>query len=165
MQEEIWKDIPDYEGLYQASNLGRIKSIKRLVNSRHGKKTIPEKILNPIITKSGYLVVNFVCGKRKQHLIHRLIISSFLGKSNLHVNHKDFDKSNNGINNLEYVTPLENITHSCYGERNGRLVLNLQTGVFYFTLKEAAKSIDMSIYAFYKRLSGKVKNKTHFVIV
>lgn len=96
MKDEIWKDIPNYEGLYQASNFGRIKS-----------KT---KILKPNYTQNGYLKVNLSKnGKSTTFLVHLLVARTFFGYKELQVDHKDTNKSNNHLDNLEYVTQQENI--------------------------------------------------------
>lgn len=101
-QKEIWKDVVGYEGLYQVSNLGRVKSLK------HGK----ERILRDAQNSNGYPgVVLCIASKGKTKMVHRLVAEAFLGKSDLDVNHKDGKPSNNNIENLEYVTTRENISH------------------------------------------------------
>lgn len=111
LEGEIWKDIPKYEGLYQASNFGRIKSLSRVVLSdgkfRGLKK---ERILTPRLN-TGYLRVPMqrnVNDKGKQ-AVHRMIASAFLGESHLTVDHIDGDKTNNRIENLRYVSHAENV--------------------------------------------------------
>jgi len=107
MSEE-WRDIEGYEGLYQVSNLSRVRNIK----------------YNRILTGSentwGYLTAK-LCkkGKSKGFSIHLLVIRSFVGKAPIQENgirydchHKDGNKKNNKLSNLEYVTKSENITHS-----------------------------------------------------
>lgn len=113
MEKEIWKDIPEYEGLYQASNLGRIKSLERYVNTYNGKakckKLINGKILKANYTKNGYLKVSLSKnGKLKTFLVHLLVIRTFAGNNLLYTDHIDCNKSNNNLSNLEYVTPKEN---------------------------------------------------------
>ena len=106
MNKEIWKDIPNYEGLYQVSNLGRVKSL----NYNHTNK---EKILKPRKTKKGYLsVALWKNRKRKDVQIHRLILYTFIGKKNLTINHIDKCRTNNNINNLEYLTQKDNVRYS-----------------------------------------------------
>lgn len=114
--EEIWKDIKDYEGLYQISNLGRVKRLKREyifynhLTKRNNVKVIDEKILKGTINK-GY---NRICltknGIEKNHFIHRLVIENFVRevKDNESIDHIDCNKLNNHINNLEIVTVDEN---------------------------------------------------------
>ena len=96
---EVWRDIRGYEGLYQVSNLGRVKSIPR-ERTKGG-------ILKPLKDTTGYLSVNlYKNGKIKRYKIHRLVANNFL-----EVNHKDGNKLNNNLSNLEYVTRSQNILH------------------------------------------------------
>ena len=109
-----WKDIPGYEGLYQVSNLGEIKSL----NYRNTGK---EKIIKPRKNKGGYLrVVLCKNGKQKDFLVHRLVAVAFIPNHNNYnqVNHKDENPSNNNVNNLEWCTSKYN---SNYGNRNKKL--------------------------------------------
>jgi hypothetical protein len=109
---EIWKDIPDYEGLYQASNLGRIKSLERIAKNNH---KIKEKILKPQNNKNGYLSVNlYKNNKMKRKLIHRLVALTFIKNVNnyLYINHKDKNKNNNCLKNLEWCTQSYNVIYS-----------------------------------------------------
>ena len=87
---EKWKDIPNYENYYQASSFGRIKS----------KKT--NKILKQGMTKNGYLKVDLcINNNKKTFLVHRLIMKTFVGNSNLQVDHINCNKLDNTLNNLE----------------------------------------------------------------
>lgn len=107
---EYFKDIPGYEGLYQVSNHGRIANIKR------GR----ELILRPVCSKRfGYKVIT-LCKDRKAkiHRIHRLVLRAFRGDSTLSVNHKDFDRGNNNLSNLEYITAKENTRHAVLAGRH-----------------------------------------------
>lgn len=110
---EIWKDVENYEGLYQVSNLGNIKSLKRIVKHKNGNQhTVHEKILRPIIDRDGYLRVSLaVEGLRPVFQIHRIVMLMFTGPSELQVNHIDGDRTNNRLSNLEYVTNISNINH------------------------------------------------------
>lgn len=100
---ELWKDIPSYEGLYQASTMGRIRSL------------YTNKILKHEISKNGYCKVT-LCKNRVRKLcsVHRLVATTFLPNHNkkLQVNHKDGNKTNNCVDNLEWATSKENIIHS-----------------------------------------------------
>ena len=102
---EHWKEIACYEGLYEVSNLGRVKSLL------HGK----DKILKPWKTHGGYLQVCLSKdGKVKHTLVHRLVADSFIpNPNNLEtVNHKDEVKTNNVASNLEWMTRGDNIIYS-----------------------------------------------------
>lgn len=107
----IWKDIPGYEGLYQVSDCGQIKSCDRFVKHwRGGKKLLKGKIIKPCLSTSGYHLVD-LCkdGKVKKFLVHRLVALSFLdGDTSLTVNHIDECKTNNHVSNLEYLSSGDN---------------------------------------------------------
>lgn len=109
MQKEIWKDITGYEGHYQVSTLGRVKSLDRIIVTLTGSRTYQSKILKPVSDKDGYQRITF--NGDRCPFVHRLIIEAFLGYSELHVNHKNGIKTDNRIENLEYVTSLRNINH------------------------------------------------------
>ena len=111
---EEWKDIKGYEGLYQVSNLGRVKSLPR-------KYAPKERILKPEIGKRGYPYVVFSYNKERKTLkIHRLVAETFIpNPDNLpQVNHKDENKSNNCVENLEWCTNGYNVN---YGDRNKKV--------------------------------------------
>ena len=118
--EEIWKDIVGYEGLYQVSNLGRVKSCERMiVHFRGGLRKLKEKIRKAAKDTDGYLVLDlYRNGKGKFHKVHRLVAISFLetqdGKNE--VNHINGQKEDNNINNLEWCNSSENQLHAF---RNG----------------------------------------------
>lgn len=103
---EIWKDIPDYEGEYQASNFGRIRSLDRKVWNYNKRG----RILKQNANDKGYLYVSL---NSKKYYVHILIARTFIENSNNYeqVNHKDFNKSNNCVENLEWVSPQQNINH------------------------------------------------------
>ena len=113
---EIWKPIKGYEGLYEVSNFGRIKSLKRLVKS-HNKWgecyiIINEKILKTSDNKLGYLFVKlYKNNKTKTYYIHRLVAEHFIHNPNNlpEVNHKDECKSNNIYTNLEWCDRKYNV--------------------------------------------------------
>lgn len=128
--KEIWKDIPEYEGLYQASNTGKIRSHDRLIivppnnKSIYGFNYIREgRELKQQVSKNGYLKVLLYdeLGNRKFRTVHRLIASTFL--SNPHnytcVNHRDENKLNNSLDNLEWCTHKYNINYgTCISRRS-----------------------------------------------
>lgn len=115
--EEIWKPIKGYEELYEVSNLGNIKSVKRKAKNRgKGKRVIRERILKPSMDRpNGYYQIKLSKnGKLKTFKIHKLVIEHFLNKisKGLVVNHIDGNKLNNNINNLEICTQKDNIRHA-----------------------------------------------------
>ena len=109
--DEIWKDKKYYEGLYQVSNCGRIKSFK----------WNKEKILQPLIQSNGYYYVGLVKNnKRINYKIHRLVAEAFLPNPNNYkeVNHKDENKTNNIVSNLEWCDRKYNQN---FGTRNEKV--------------------------------------------
>ena len=116
---EIWKDIKNYEDKYQVSNFGRVKRKERYINNNGGYQKLNEKILtqHKQYRKSDneYIFVNFsIKHKTINKLVHRLVAEAFLENydEKLEVNHKDGNKANNNINNLEMMTRSENKLHA-----------------------------------------------------
>lgn len=105
--QEIWKDIKGYEGIYQVSNLGKVKSL----NYKRGKH---EKEIKQVLNSRGYLEVGLFNGKVKTHRVHRLVAQTFIPnpENKDEVNHIDGNKKNNTVNNLEWNTSKENIHHA-----------------------------------------------------
>lgn len=90
MNNETWKDVQGYEGLYQVSNLGRIRSLDRIVNAKNGsKQTKKSRILLQEITIHGYCRVRLFDndGKAKHYAVHRIVMNAFVGESSCQVNH------------------------------------------------------------------------------
>lgn len=173
---EIWKDIDGYEGLYQVSNLGRVKSL----NYNHTRK---EKILKfgKISKNRDYLQVN-LCknGKVKRHLVHILVAQAFIpNPKNLpQVNHKDEDKTNNCVDNLEWISRKENCN---YGTRNLRISEKLTNGIcskkiYQYSLDgtfisewpsahEIERQTSFASSSIYKVCNGKHKHKSAYGFV
>ena len=117
IQDEVWKDVEGYEGLYQISNFGNVKSLARIVHSeKRSDYKIKEKILKQSDTTTGYKKVELHKGneKRKSFKVHRLVAQAFIPnpENKLEVNHIDGNKHNNNVNNLEWVTSSENKIHA-----------------------------------------------------
>ena len=133
--EEVWKDIEGYEGLYQVSNLGRVKSLSREVVGSYGRKhVLKEKIRKLISDKEGYLTVTLhKGGMRKTFKVHRLVASSFIvnSASRQFVNHLNGIKEDNKVKNLEWATSSENqkhaydtgLKHAPFGEKHKKAKL------------------------------------------
>lgn len=125
MKKEYWKPIKGYEGLYQVSNFGRVKSLQRIVNNGNNSvRIIKERILKNQMDKDGYYVVNLhKTNKSKTFRVHRLVAEAFIpNPDNLpEINHKDENKLNNHVDNLEYCDRVYNIN---YGTHNERMIKN-----------------------------------------
>lgn len=139
MQEE-WRDIPNYEGLYQASSKGRIRSVEGKVtySVRHGVRHWNSRILKQKQTKDKCCRVTLWRDKKpKDWLVHRLVAMAFLGVPSeaLTVNHIDGNRENNNVENLEWLSLADNIRH---GFANGlyptkKVVLNRDGDMFEFS--------------------------------
>ena len=123
---EIWKDIENYEGFYQVSNLGRVRSLERDVFFPNGTiiRHMEEKVLVPSLNRGGYSYINLnKNGKVKKEYVHRLVAMAFLPnpENKPQINHRDEVKTNNVVENLEWCSAQYNIN---YGTRNERSVQN-----------------------------------------
>ena len=117
--KEIWIDVPGFEGLYQVSNTGRIKSFKK--SSKHGCQA--EHFLKPTLASNGYYQVTLYGElKKKKFQVHRLIAQCFIpNPENLpQINHKDENPANNSADNLEWCTAAYN---SAYGTARLRMMI------------------------------------------
>lgn len=212
MEQEIWKDIVfmhngvliDYTGIYQVSNMGRLKSLAR---SRKCKKGgiyyYNELFLAGGFTHKGYRVIRLMDNmKGRTFYVSRIVAKVFIPnpENKEEVNHKNGVVSDNRVENLEWCTPKENVRHAfatglckkrfgkdhhafgkpfsgtpnsfkkgtahpMYGKNavNARLVLNINTGIYYASISEAAKTIGMDISDFSKKLRGKMNNNIPFI--
>ena len=141
---EVFKDIKGYEGLYQVSNLGNVKSLNY-------NGTGKERILKSCVHKSGYLVVIlYKDGKAKIHYVHRLVAEAFIDNpDNLPcVNHKNEDKTDNRVENLEFCSYQYNINYGTRNERISKIVVQYTLdGVFveeYPSVSEAKRQLGYS---------------------
>jgi hypothetical protein len=118
--KEIWKDIPNYEGLYQISNLGRVKSLSRKWSPR-------ETVLKAEGKSEEYLHVSLWKDRTSSHLyIHRCVAELFIPNPNNlpYVNHKDENKRNNTVDNLEWCSAQYNSNYGTRNERVGKSQVN-----------------------------------------
>lgn len=120
---EKFKPVKGYAGIYEISNLGRVKSLSRIIERKDGNTRVTEdRIILPFLTKCGYhQIVLCKDGVRKKHYIHRLVANAFLPNlNNLPIiNHKDENKLNNRVDNLEWCSAYYNTR---YGKLQKRLV-------------------------------------------
>ena len=122
MSEEVWRDIEGYDGLYQVSNQGRVKSLER--KDCLGR-IVKERILKPGVVSDGYLfVVLCAGGKRKKFFVHRLVCQAFHKNPNNkpEVNHVNEDKADNRACNLEWCTRRDNCNHGTRNIRAGKAI-------------------------------------------
>lgn len=112
--QEIWKDCVGFEGYYKVSNKGRVMTIARETIKSNGRKCVVKEKILAQGTVSGYKSVTLkVNGTRKDMRIHRLVAMAFIGKPYKEmVNHKDGNKANNNVENLEWATRSENEKHA-----------------------------------------------------
>lgn len=106
---EIWKDIEGYEGSYQVSNLGRVKSLSRVIKWSNSYRRVKEKIRSLSKGKEGYLYITL---PNSTHTVHRLVAKAFLNTDNIsdkEVNHKNSNRSDNNVSNLEWLTHSQNV--------------------------------------------------------
>lgn len=156
-KEEIWKDIPNYQG-YQASNLGRIRSLDRL--GKDGRKLKGKILKQNKINDKGYLAVG-INGKSKQ--VHRLILMTFNPVENmekLQCDHIDFNTQNNCLDNLQWLTPEENDRKK--RGTNWKRVLCVETGVIYPSISEAAGQTGLAASNISNCCNGKLKTTGGF---
>lgn len=119
--EEIWKPIRGYENQYEVSNTGKIRRIKHRITVGNTRPLLPEREKKLSLNKKGYWIVALYKGQQQKHFsVHRLVAEAFIeNPHNLpQVNHKDENKSNNNVDNLEWCT---NKYNSAYGTRGKRI--------------------------------------------
>ena len=157
MNEE-WRDIKGYEGLYQVSNLGRVKSL----NCRGHKGCIG--ILTPRLDGKGYeMVALYKEGKARNTKVHRLVAQAFIPNPNNYpqVNHKDENKTNNNVKNLEWCTNEYNHNYGTRNERVGKLlskkVICITTGEIFNSMREACRKYNIHTGSMTECCQGKRK--------
>lgn len=152
---EIWKDIPEFEGIYEVSTNGRVRSSKNKTTNSilHGERKWKQRILRLKTDKSGYKRVCLYKNKKPHDfLVHRLVAITFIpkveGKDN--INHIDGNPSNNYIENLEWCTYRENLIHAFETGLNKSpdpvVLLNTNTkeSKYFYSKAEASKFLDRS---------------------
>ena len=144
MKDEKWADIKGYEGLYQISNFGRVKSLQRkVVNHRSGSmRIVNEMIMTPFDNGTGYKAISLACErKRKNFYVHRLVGGAFIEnpQNKKIINHIDYDTNNNSSDNLEWCSQKENIMHSVEHMKKPRTISYSSTGIKYISIRKKTK--------------------------
>ena len=136
LPNEEWRDVVGYEGLYQVSNLGRVRSVDKIIKTGRGyvSRLVKGKMKKIKVHSNGYLEVNLSSnGKAKTYKIHRLVSMAFIPNPRhfKEVNHKDEDKTNNNVDNLEWCSSKYNAN---YGNRNKKSSLARSKSIIQYTL-------------------------------
>lgn len=174
---EIWKDIKGYEGLYQVSNLGRVKSLERYVENNGGLQKKEEAIKATRIDTGGYYSTDlYINNEQKTWKVHRLVAMAFIPnpENKPTVNHKDGNKLNNSADNLEWSTQSEQNLHfyklklkseenikkavKAMNKANAKIVRCLETGIEYESASAAGRSIGVSPSMVMRCCRGKCKS-------
>lgn len=164
---EIWKDVVGYEGYYEVSSLGRVRSVDRYVNTgiRYNDiKLHRGRMLKLNLKRMGYLTADLCKGNRVKTLfVHRLVASAFIpsveGKN--YVNHKNLNKLDNRVENLEWVTPKENSHHAAlngvmYGGLRKKIRCS-ETGMTFLSSYKAAEWLNKNKFQFSKNIDNMAK--------
>lgn len=171
-ESEIWKDVVCFEGLYEVSNFGNVRSVTRTITRKDGRVYVKQgKQLKSFVTNKGYEYVMLNDFSSKQHLktVHRLVAQAFIpNPDNLAVvNHKDENKLNNAATNLEWCTQSYNMTYNQINQRissklkgrqayNAVRVIDESTGVVYLSKQQCAKECKLRWNVLNDMITGKL---------
>ena len=147
MEKEIWKDVVGYDGYYEVSNLGNVRSVDHEIMSSNGKLQFRKgKLLNGWVDHKGYYKVHLSKGSKKEQMfVHRLVALAFLPNPNNYpiINHKDENPLNNRVENLEWCTYSYNINYGTANERQSNSMIgkninspSLSKSVIQYTLDD-----------------------------
>jgi hypothetical protein len=190
--DELWLPVVGYEGIYEVSNFGNVRSLDRPLSNWRGSYVMKGKKTNSYISKLGYEKILLSSNRNKKEFsVHRLVAIAFINnaENKKEVNHIDGNKLNNHISNLEWCTRKENLQHAwdnglrsvseankkAFGARSknaslldhckAKVVLNKDNGVFFYSIKEAAKSVNIDRNRMSDMLNNKIENKTNLILI
>nr|DAM25038.1 MAG TPA: homing endonuclease [Caudoviricetes sp.] len=173
MDKEAWKDVKGYEGYYQVSNYGRVRSVDRVdMRGQHRKG----KVLANSLNSGGYLLVDLHRDRKVKYcLVHRLVAGEFLSNPNglPEINHKDENITNNKVSNLEWCSHSYNINYGTRNEKAGKAIARVQEKPIYViapsghhycfgSIKKAAELLGLSRGTVSKCLIGRQKHHHGF---
>lgn len=159
---EVFRDIPGYEGLYQVSNLGNVKS---LGNGDNNSNVGKERMLKLQKDKDGYLTVFLsIHNYKKLHKVHRLVAQAFLPNPNNYpqINHKDKNRSNNNVDNLEWCTAQYNADYSVSKPVNQYSLDGIYIAT-YKSIKEASRKTGTDQTGIVDCCKGRLKTSGGFI--
>ena len=162
--ETEWKPLVGYEGVYEVSNKGDVRRISKW--NGHGKYIPCKNVLHSILKNDGYVYVTLQKnGMKSNHYIHRLVAKAFIENPNKYdfVNHLDYDRANNKVENLEWCTAQQNTSYSAKNMRHARPHIKTNTGERYITYRESKKLyrviVNLKEYGSYKTLDQAIKKR------
>lgn len=168
LENEIWKPVTGYEMIYEVSNLGRVRSLDRVVNGKNCRKLRKGKILNPVNARGYNRVCLYKNGVWKRFLVHRLVAQAFIpNPNNLPViNHINEIKTDNRSENLEYCTQKQNLEYSGNIEKwiNSRKkpVIQLTLDGYFVAEYESTMDAEIKTGIYQGNISKCCLNKKHF---
>ena len=163
MTPEVWKPVSGYEGIYEVSDCGRVRSLERVIETTRGPRRIAGRVLKPKTNTTGYSQVSlFRDRKRKEYLVSRLVAETYCQKPDGCdvVNHLDNTPSHNWATNLEWTTHLGNAQHSVNQHRRYVRPVIRSDGKIYAKLQQVAEdgfyppSVCMCCRGVHKRHKG-----------
>lgn len=172
--EEKWKSIEGYEGLYEISTMGRVKSMERKVKNGNGYRIVRERILKPHKHNNGYLqLLIHKEGTIKKYYIHRLVAEAFISNplNFPEVNHLNEDKTDNRLENLEFCDKKHNCNYGTRIERiskaNSKPVKCIETGLTFSSATEVKRKFGFTSQSISACCNGKRKTcgKYHWKFV